>query len=104
MDEYIANYPFKNKPFLHQEAYLERFWNNGVAAIFADMGTGKSYMIINNIAMLYDKGQINAAVIVAPKGVYRNWFNIEIPEHMPNHIEYQMALWRPNPQKKEIAI
>ena len=101
MDEYIANYPFKNKPFLHQEAYLERFWNNGVAALFADMGTGKSYMIINNIAMLYDKGQINAAVIVAPKGVYRNWFNVEIPEHMPNHIEYQMALWRPNPTKKE---
>jgi hypothetical protein len=34
------DYPFKNKPFLHQRAYLERFWNKPVAALFADMGTG----------------------------------------------------------------
>ena len=67
------DYPFKNKPFLHQRAYLERFWNKDKAALFADMGTGKSFMLINNIAMLYDQGKINAALIVAPKGVYRNW-------------------------------
>jgi len=103
MDQYLANYPYKNKPFLHQEAYLERFWDKRVAALFADMGTGKSYMVINNIAMLYDKGEINAALIVAPKGVYRNWYNLEIPRHMPNHIEYRMALWSPAPNKSQQA-
>ena len=103
MDEYLANYPYKNKPFLHQEAYLQRFWDKRVAALFADMGTGKSYMIINNIAMLYDKGEINAALIVAPKGVYRNWYNLEIPRHMPAHIVYKMALWTPTPNKAQEA-
>jgi SNF2 family DNA or RNA helicase len=101
MDEYLANYPYKNKPFLHQEAYLQRFWDKRYSALFADMGTGKSYMVINNIAMLYDKGEINAAVLIAPKGVYRNWFSVELPKHMPAHVVYRMALWSPTPNKKE---
>ena len=51
-------------------------------------------MLIDNIAMLYDKGKINGALIVAPKGVYQNWFDIEIPNHMPTHIEKKMVLWK----------
>ena len=54
-----------------------------------EMGTGKSKVLIDNIAMLYDKGKINSAVIIAPKGVYRNWYSQEIPNHMPGHIDYK---------------
>ena len=39
-----------------------------------EMGTGKSKVLIDNIAMLYD-GKINGALIVAPKGVYKTWFD-----------------------------
>jgi SNF2 family DNA or RNA helicase len=99
--EFLHNYPFKNKPFLHQQAYLERFWNKRVAALFADMGTGKSFMVINNIAILYDQGLINAVLIVAPKGVYRNWHETELPKHLPAHIVYRMALWNPSPKKAQ---
>jgi SNF2 family DNA or RNA helicase len=98
-----TTYPFKNKPFLHQAAYLERFWDRRVAALFADMGTGKSFMLINNAAMLYDRGKINGLLIVAPKGVYRNWYGTEIPKHMPEHVVYRMALWSPSPRKAEQA-
>ena len=100
---FLQNYRFKNKPFLHQKAYLQRFWRADIAALFADMGTGKSYMLINNIAMLYDKGGINAALIVAPKGVYRNWTSTEIPKHMPDHVLYRLAVWTPSPRKAEKA-
>lgn len=103
MDQFLSTYPFKNKPFAHQAAYLERFWQHRVAALFAEMGTGKSYMLINNMAMLYDKGKINAALIVAPKGVYRNWVNLEIPLHLPDHVVYRMALWSASPRKAERA-
>ena len=27
------------------------------------------------------------SLIVAPKGVYKNWYDQEIPNHMVNHIE-----------------
>ena len=101
MDTYLSTYPFKNKPYVHQQAYLQRFWDYPVAALFADMGTGKSFMLINNVAMLYDKGKINGFLIVAPKGVYRNWFDTEIPKHLPDHVVHRMAIWSPTPRKAE---
>jgi len=102
-DLWIERYPFKNKPFDHQRKYLERFWKRPVAALFADMGTGKSFMVINNIAMLYDVGKINSALVIAPKGVYRNWVDQELPKHLPDHIISRTALWTPSPRKAEKA-
>ena len=101
MTQFLATYPFKNKPFVHQQVYLQRFWEYPVAALFADMGTGKSFMLINNVAMLYDKGRLNGFLIVAPKGVCRNWFDTEIPKHLPSHVVYRMALWSSSPRKAE---
>ena len=62
-DTFLQTYPFKNKPFLHQQAYLQRFWKDPVAALFADMGTGKSFMLINNAALLYDCRSAAAALL-----------------------------------------
>jgi hypothetical protein len=103
MNYFLDNYPFKNKPYVHQAAYLQRFWEEKEIGLFAEMGTGKSFMLINNAAMLYDKGKINAMLIVAPKGVYRNWYKSEIPKHMPEHVSYKMACWTPSPRKAEKA-
>jgi hypothetical protein len=36
-------------------------------------------------------------LIVAPKGVYRNWFDTEIPKHLPDHVVYRMAIWSASP-------
>ena len=101
MDWFLEKYPFKNKPFVHQAAYLQRFWEDPHVAVFAEMGTGKSFMLINNAAMLYDKGLIDSMLIVAPKGVYRNWYRSELPKHMPDHVPYAMACWSPSPRKAE---
>lgn len=98
---WLDRYPFKNKPFAHQHAYLKRFWADPVAALFADMGTGKSFMVINNLAMLYDQGRVNAALVIAPKGVYRNWTDSELPKHLPDHILTRIAAWTPTPRKAE---
>jgi SNF2 family DNA or RNA helicase len=59
-----------------------------------EMGTGKSKVLIDNISMLYDKGKINGALIIAPKGVYQNWYDTEIPVHMADHIEKDVVLWK----------
>ena len=101
MDWFLEKYPFKNTPFVHQAAYLQRFWETPHVALLADMGTGKSFMLINNAALLYDKGKIDSMLIVAPKGVYRNWYKSEIPKHMPDHVQYKMACWSPTPRKAE---
>ena len=66
-----------------------------------EMGTGKSKVLIDNISMLYDKGKINGALIIAPKGVYKNWYSAEIPTHMPDHIEKKAVLWQAMINKKQ---
>ena len=81
------HYKFKTKPFAHQLKALEMSWDKKVFAYFMEMGTGKSKVLIDNISMLYDKGHINGVLIVAPKGVYKNWFDSEIPTHMADHVE-----------------
>ena len=88
------NYKFKTKPFAHQLKALERSWNKPYFAYFMEMGTGKSKVLIDNISMLYDQGKIDGALIVAPKGVYKNWYDQEIPTHMVKHIDKKMVLWQ----------
>jgi SNF2 family DNA or RNA helicase len=66
-----------------------------------EMGTGKTKVLIDNLAMLYDKGKVDAALIIAPKGVVKTWYEQEIPTHLPNHIENVMILWQANITKKQ---
>ena len=40
-----------------------------------------------HFVVLYDEGKIEGAIIVAPKGVYKNWIEQEIPTHLPEHID-----------------
>ena len=90
----MINYKFKTKPYAHQLTALEKSWEKQVYAYFMEMGTGKSKVLIDNISMLYDKGKINGALIIAPKGVYQNWYNSEIPTHLVDHIDKKMVLWQ----------
>ena len=51
--------------------------------------------------MLYDKGKVNGALIIAPKGVVGTWYTNELPTHLPDHIENVTVLWQPNITKKQ---
>jgi len=94
-------YKFKFKPYEHQLEALEKSWTKEYYALFMDMGTGKSKVLIDNIAMLYDKGEIDAALIIAPKGVYRNWERKELPTHLPDHVKANIVTWSPEKTKKK---
>ena len=99
----IKNYKFKTKPYEHQLKALEKSWASDTYALFMEMGTGKSKVLVDNIAILYDRGAIKGALIVAPKGVYKNWDAIEFPTHLPDHIECTKVLWEPTATKKKQA-
>ena len=94
------NYKFKTKPYAHQIIALEKSWNKETYAYFMEMGTGKTKVLIDNLAMLYDKGKVNGALIIAPKGVVKTWYEQELPTHLPDHIENVSVLWQPNITKK----
>ena len=95
------NYKFKLKPYKHQLTALEKSWNKETYAYFMEMGTGKTKVLIDNMSMLYDKGKIDGALIIAPKGVVKTWYEQELPTHLPKHIENVTVLWQSNINKKQ---
>ena len=88
------NYKFKTSPYLHQMNALEKSWNKENFAYFMEMGTGKTKVLIDNLAMLYDKGKVDGALIIAPKGVVKTWYEQELPTHLPDHIDHTTVLWQ----------
>ena len=98
------DYPFKTVPYAHQKTALEKSWDKEAYGLFMEMGTGKSKVLLDSMAMLYDQGHINGALIIAPKGVYRNWQRQEIPTHLPEHIEDFTVAWTPTPNKLDKSL
>ena len=96
-----VNYNFKLNPFDHQKDSLERGWDCPEFGYFMEMGTGKSKVLIDNMGMLFLAGKINFALVIAPKGVYRNWVAKEIPEHMSDDVPHRVIRWVSGPNKKQ---
>lgn len=92
---------FKTKPYRHQLDCLNRFGRKQVFALLAEQGTGKTYIIINNIADLWDSDECDVALIMAPNGVHENWTRIELPKHMPDRVQYIAAPWYADPKKAD---
>ncbi len=96
-----VNYKYKLPPFNHQQDALDYGWDRTEFGLFMEMGTGKSKVLIDNMGMLYQSGQINFALVIAPKGVYRNWVAKEIPEHMSDDIPHRVIRWVASANKKQ---
>ena len=90
----MSEYNFKTKPYAHQLEALKQAYNKEYYAFFMEMGTGKSKVLIDEIGGYFLQGKIDSALIIAPKGVYRNWERGEIPTHLPDEIPYTIAAWR----------
>lgn len=61
--------------------------------IFISGNSGKTKVMLDNIGVLHQKGQITGALVLAPKGVYRNWSAKEIPTHLPDEINREVLVW-----------
>ena len=96
-----VNYKYKLKPFDHQTESLTCGWDRTEFGYFMEMGTGKSKVLIDNMGMLYQGGRLDFALVIAPKGVYRNWVAKEIPEHMSDDVPHRVIRWVSGPNKKQ---
>ena len=93
-------YKFKTEPYKHQSDALEKCWDKEAFAIFAEMGTGKTKIALDNACILYNKGKIDRLLVVAPKGTYMNWVDQEIPVHVPDYIEKNVVFWKQSTSQK----
>lgn len=82
----MQEYEFKTTPFKHQEVGFFATRDLQRVGIFWEQRCGKTKLMIDTAAYLYEKGLINGLLILAPSGVHRNWISDEIPVHMPDRI------------------
>ena len=85
-------FAFKGTPYAHQRTEVTEHWQDAGRARFWEMGTGKSYATIHEAAALYEARKIEAMIVVAPKGVYRNWER-ELAAHWPMATEPVVTVW-----------
>ena len=94
----MTEFVFKTEPYDHQREAFDASAERVNFALLMDMGTGKTKVDIDSMALCFEKGIIDFAIIVAPKGVIRNWVP-EIAAHLPERIEREVVLWRPSLSK-----
>lgn len=87
------SYNFYTKPYAHQITAFEKSKDAEVFALFMEMGTGKSKVIIDTISYLYQTKKINLALIFGNKGSYKNWINQEVPIHLSPEIPVMITYW-----------
>jgi len=96
----MKNYEYQTVPYKHQEKTLARCAYRKEFALFLEMGLGKSKVLLDNAALLFEADKINALLIITPKGNLRNWDKNEIPKHLPDRIDKKVVVWQPNHTKK----
>lgn len=87
-------YIYKTQPRKHQKEFLERTSHLKAHAVHWEMGTGKTKVMIDNIAMLFLEGEIDGALVVAPNGIDLNWIIDEMPAHLPDNVAEQTRICR----------
>lgn len=80
------SFPFKTIPFAHQRAVFgEEHEHYG---LLWEQGCGKTKPVIDVAARHYLRANISGLLVVAPRGVDRNWVSDELPAHMSADVDY----------------
>ena len=91
----MEKFIFKTSPYQHQRESFDSSANRENFALLMDMGTGKTKVCLDTIGYNFEQKKIQLVIIVAPKGVIANWLG-EIETHLPDRIEREIVLWKPN--------
>ena len=60
----IETYNYKTEPYEHQRETLAKSAHKNLYALFLEMGLGKSKILLDNAAMLFDQEKISGLLIV----------------------------------------
>src|SRR5262245_48398462 len=80
----------KRPRFAKQETALGLVKDKPAFALFMEMGTGKTKVVADEFEEKFLNDQIDDLLIVAPRGVYRNWIK-ELAKDLD--IDYQIEAW-----------
>ena len=78
----ITDFVFKTVPKLHQKITFNFCRALDQSAIFLEMGTGKTKIIIDLATWRFRKKQVRRALIVAPNSVVPQWETADVAQHL----------------------
>lgn len=96
-----GTYQPKTQAMPHQEAALAKLRGINHGALFLEQGTGKTKIAIDRAGELWCQGRITGVLVVAPKGVHRQWLASQLPDH--SGVPFMGAYW-PLAQADQAAI
>jgi SNF2 family DNA or RNA helicase len=89
-----GSYKWGVQPFPHQEEAYALSLQRGGYAYLLEMGLGKTAIALANAGELHKQGKMTGVLVLAPKGVHRQWLNEQIPEHLDPSITANCVLWK----------
>jgi SNF2 family DNA or RNA helicase len=82
----MMQYPHTIPPYDHQIEALNDHWGDEWFAVFWEQGCGKMKHGYDVAMTQWQAGQIDAMVVISPKGVHRDWIEEAFKEPNPNSI------------------
>lgn len=87
----ISTYRSKTADLPHQTPAFSKAQTKDHFALFMDQGTGKTKVATDIAGWRYSLGQISGVLIVGPRGVHRQWVEVQMPVHLG--VEFQGGVW-----------
>lgn len=88
------------KAMHHQTIALDRMKGRKHYGLFMEQGTGKTWCLLADAERLYEAGEIQALLVIAPNGVHTNWIRREIPKHLS--VSHVARAWRSGAGKRQL--
>ncbi len=80
------SYQYKRLPREMQRRALLMSWDKPFFALLMEQRTGKTKVIIDNAAYLFQVQKVDTLIIISLNGVHRNWVDNEVPEDLPDWV------------------
>jgi SNF2 family DNA or RNA helicase len=88
---------FKSEPFPHQLTAFHKHKEQAFFALFMDMGTGKTKILIDVACSKYELGEIDQVLVFAPNNVHTQWAREQMPLHCA--LPYESHVWENSKNK-----
>ena len=101
LKEIPKNFPWRNKPYPHQELALRYMYTHGSAGLLLEPGLGKTFVVLNYIKLM----DFNRSLIICPKALLFVWED-EVKEHRPDlkvHV-MQSVNWKAKELNLEVRL
>lgn len=87
------------KAMNHQTIALDRMKGRKHYGLFMEQGTGKTWCLLADAERLFQAGEIQAVLVIAPNGVHTNWIRREIPAHVS--VPHIARAWKSGASKRQ---